>query len=108
MAPLPEARIVRILFPQTLPMYEHIDIVPFDHNTLDRKIQRNGAKRLEIVLGLFPQPINLVTRYHERDQIRRIFLHIGLAERFYCPINTEVPLVIVGILNLFAATTGAG
>jgi len=29
-----------------------------------------------------------------------------LAERFHRPIDTEVPFVIVGILNLLAAATG--
>jgi len=47
-------------------MYEHIDIVPFDHNALDCKIQRDGTKCLKIALGFFPQSIKLLTRYHER------------------------------------------
>ena len=88
-------------------MYKHIDVVPFDHNAFDCKIQRDGTKGLKIALGLFPQSIKLLTRYHERGEIRGIFFHIGLAERFHRPIDTEVPFVIVGILNLLAAATDA-
>ena len=100
---LTEARIVRIFFPQPLPMQEHIDIVPFDHNALDGEVQRDGTKCLEIALGFFPQPVKLVNRHHELGQIRRIFLHIRLVIRFHRPIDTEIPFVIVGILNRLSA-----
>ena len=99
MASLTEARILRIFFPQPLPMHEYINIVPFDHDALDCEVQRNAAKRFEIALGLVPQPVKLFNRHHERGQIRRIFPHIGLAKRFHRPINTEVPFVIFRILN---------
>ena len=88
-------------------MHEHIDIVPFDHNALDREVQRDGTKCLEIALGLFPQPVKLVNRHHERGQIRRIFLHIRLAKRFHRLIDTEVPFVIFGILNRLATAADA-
>src|SRR5512140_217918 len=104
MAALTEPRIVRIFFPQTLPMHEYIDVVPIDHNALNRKVQRDGAERLEIALRLFPQPIKLVDRHHERGQIRRIFLYIRLTKRFHRPINTDVPFVIFWILNCLATT----
>ena len=71
------------------------------------KSRRDGTKCLEIALGLFPQPIKLVTRHHERGQIRRIFFHIGLAKRFHRPIDTEVPFVILRILNYLAAAADA-
>jgi len=61
MASLTETRIVRIFFPQPLPMHEHIDVVPFDHNAFDREVQRDGTKRLEIALSLFPQPVKWST-----------------------------------------------
>lgn len=107
MASLTEARIVRIFFPQPLPMHEDIDIVPFDHNAFDREVQRDGTKSLEIALGSFSQPVKLVNRHHERGQIRRIFLQIGLAKRFHCPIDTEIPFVIFGILNRLATAADA-
>ena len=99
---LTEARIVRIFFPQPLPMQEHIDIFPFDHNALDGEVQRDDTKCLEIALGFFPQPVKLVDLHHERGQIRRIFLLIRLAKRFHRPIDTEIPFVIFGILNRLA------
>ena len=88
-------------------MHEHIDIVPFDHNALDREVQRDVAKGIEIALGLFPQPVKLLDRHHERSQFRRIFLHIGLAKRFHRPVDTEIPFVIFRVLNHLAAAADA-
>ena len=55
MATLPESWIVRIFFPQPLPMHKDIDVVPFDHDAFNRKVQHDGSKRLEISLGFFLQ-----------------------------------------------------
>src|SRR5205085_9856392 len=65
MAPLPESWIVLIFFPQHLPMHKNIDIVPFDHDAFNCKVQRDGSKRLEISLGFFLQQLELINRHHE-------------------------------------------
>jgi hypothetical protein len=107
MASLTETWIVCIFFPQPLPMHKDIDVVPIDHNALNRKVHRDSAKRFEIALRFFPQSVKMVDWHHERGQIGRIFPHIRLTKRFDRSIDTEIPFVIFGILKRLAPAADA-
>ncbi len=108
MAPLANSGIVGILFPQALPMHIHIDIVVFDHDTLDPEFKRDVPERLKIAFSLALQPFKRLHRHHQCRHRGKILLHVGLTQGFHRFVNTEVALMILGILNRFSAAGRAG
>ena len=108
LASLTETRIVRIFFPQPLPMHEHIDVVPFDHDALDRKIQRDGTKCLEVALGFFPAERSSwsIGIMSEARSDESFFTYAWRSDSTARSIR-RVPFVIFGILNRLAAAADA-
>jgi len=80
MTALSQPWIIRILFPQSLPMDEYIDIVTIDHDALDRKRQLDRRKRFEITVDVALEAINLIRRDHQLRHPGCVFLFVVLTQ----------------------------
>ncbi len=79
-ATLPHPHIIGGLFPHTLPMDVHIDIVAFDHNPLDFEFEGDSMKDVEIGLSLTLKVFKLIQRKHHRLKTGAVFLLVGVPQ----------------------------
>src|SRR5215813_386701 len=105
MASVANAGVLRILFPQSLPMDVDIDVIIVNHDPFDSELHRDVVKRLEITFSFPLQSIGRFRRDHERRQPGRIFLYVGLSKRLHRFVNAKIPFMILGILDSFRAAS---
>ena len=94
-----------IPFPLPLPMDEHIDIVAFNQNALDRKLQLNLAKGVEVAVDIPLYLIQTPGRQQQRLQRTAVLLYVGLTEGFHRLVDPENSVVVVFVLKGFPCTT---
>ncbi len=107
MTAMADAGILGIFFPQPLPVHVDINVVIVDHDALDVKVHDDVVERFKIGFCLLLQPLGRLCRHHERSHAGSIFLHIRFPKRFDRFVDTEIPLMIFGILNRFRTAARA-
>src|SRR5262249_26017343 len=105
MASVANAGVLRILFPQSLPMDVDVDVIIVNHDPFDSELHRDVVKRLEITFSFPLQSISRFRRDHERSHPGGIFLHVGLSKRLHCLVDAKIPFMILRILDGFRAAS---
>src|SRR5215831_616707 len=105
MASVTNARILRIFFPQSLPMDVDIDVIIVNHDPFYSELHRDVVKRLEITFSFPLQSIGRFGRDHECRNSGGIFLHVGLSKRLHGFVDAKIPFMILGILDGFRAAS---
>jgi len=107
MTAMPDTGILRVFFPQPLPMHVNIYVVIVDHDALDVKVHGHVVEQFKIGFCLLLQPLRGLCRHHKRCDAGTILLHVRYPKRFDRFIDTKVPLMILGILHRFRAAARA-
>jgi hypothetical protein len=104
MAPLPDTHVTGISFPRPLPMDEDVDIVFFDHDPFNFKLEGNGGECFEIHVDLPSQFVQLIQRQQHRMEAGPILSLIGASQRFQRLIDTDESLVLRWVSDGFRRT----
>lgn len=107
MAPLTCARLGCIPFPLPLPVDEDINILAFDQDTLDRKLQLDVLKHVEIAVNVSLNLVEVPGGQEEGFHPAAVPLHVGFPKRFDRLVDAEDSVVVVFILKGFPATPRA-
>lgn len=105
MAPLALARLTGISFPLALPMDEHVDVLSFDQDTLDRELQLNLVKRIEVAVNLPLHLIQISRGQEQRLDPAAVAIYVGLSQRFDGLVDAEDAVMILFVLNSFSRAT---